>query len=321
MLGQAACTARGSVRWRRPATAGLLAGAGPAVAHDAGHGVPGLAEAWTLSPLVLVPLLLFAGLYGRGLWRLWAGGHAGRGISRPQALAAAAGVLALLLATVWPFDALGDWSLAAHMAQHMLLLAVLPPLLLAGRPWAAISGALPRWLAAGLHRLLHPAGAWLAARLAPATVAHAAVMVLWHLPGSLQAAVASEGLHEAMHASFLLAGLWFWTALWRRIRDGGAGPAPGVVATVALMMVMGFLGALLTFAPRPLYPLYAFRSPEVGLEPLADQQLAGLLMWVPSCLPYLAGALWLTWRGLGRLERGPGRADRRPPGASRRNAQ
>lgn len=307
MLGQAACTARGSVRWRRPATAGLLAGAGPAVAHDAGHGVPGLAEAWTLSPLVLVPLLLFAGLYGRGLWRLWAGGHAGRGISRPQALAAAAGVLALLLATVWPFDALGDWSLAAHMAQHMLLLAVVPPLLLAGRPWAAVACALPAPLVATVHRRLRRAATVLASALAPATFAHAAVMVLWHMPDALQAALASPRLHEAMHASFLVAGLWFWTALWRRIRETTAGPAPGVVATVALMMVMGFLGALLTFSPRTLYPLYAFRSPEVGLEPLADQQLAGLLMWVPSCLPYLAGALWLTWRGLERL---PGQAGR-----------
>ncbi|WP_447731194.1 cytochrome c oxidase assembly protein [Pseudoxanthomonas suwonensis] len=293
----------------------------PALALVPACRAPGsLAEPWTPpGPWLLPPLLLLA-LYLAGLWRLWRRAP-GRGIVPREAAGFVAGIVLLAFLLGGPPNAYARWSLGAHMAQHMLLLAVLPPLLLAGRPWAAISGALPRWLAAGLHRLLHPAGAWLAARLAPATVAHAAVMVLWHLPGSLQAAVASEGLHEAMHASFLLAGLWFWTALWRRIRDGGAGPAPGVVATVALMMMMGFLGALLTFAPRPLYPLYAFRSPEVGLEPLADQQLAGLLMWVPSCLPYLAGALWLTWRGLGRLERGPGRADRRPPGASRRNAQ
>ena len=77
---------------------------------------------------------------------------------------------------------------------------------------------------------------------------------------------------------------------------------------MAVMMQMGFLGALLTFAPRVLYPVYALRAPEAGLAPLADQQLAGVLMWVPSCLPYLAGAVWLTWRGLARLDRlhGPG---------------
>ncbi len=269
----------------------------------------GLAAPWAPPGAWLLPPALLLVLYAAGLWRL--GRRApGRGIAPPEAAGFVAGIALLAFVLGGPLNAYARWSLGAHMAQHMLLLAVVPPLLLGGRPWAVISGALPRSLAWVLHRLLHPALAWLAARLGPATVAHAAVMVLWHLPGSLQAAVASTRLHEAMHASFLLAGLWFWAALWRRIRDAGAGPAPGVVASVVLMMVMGFLGALLTFAPRPLYPLYAFRAPEVGLEPLADQQLAGLLMWVPSCLPYLAGALWLTWKGLGRPQRAPGRAGR-----------
>ncbi|WP_233275262.1 cytochrome c oxidase assembly protein [Pseudoxanthomonas suwonensis] len=266
-----------------------------------------LAEPWAPPGAWLLPPALLLALYLAGLWRLWRRAP-GRGITPLEAAGFVAGILLLAFVLGGPLNAYARWSLGAHMAQHMLLLAVVPPLLLAGRAWAAISLALPRAVAGGLHRLLHPASTWLAARLGPATVAHAAVMVLWHLPGSLQAALASERLHEAMHASFLLAGLWFWSALWRRIRGQGAGPAPGVVATVSLMMVMGFLGALLTFAPRPLYPLYGFRAPEVGLEALADQQLAGLLMWVPSCLPYLAGALWLTWRGLGRA----GRAVRRP---------
>lgn len=261
-----------------------------------------LADPWAAPGLwLLAPLLLLA-LYTAGLLRLWRR-TPGRGIAPLEAVGFVAGVLVLGFILGGPLNAYAGWSLAAHMAQHMLLLAVVPPLLLAGRPWAAIACALPPVLAAVVHARLHRAAGALAAALAPATVAHAAVMVLWHLPDALQAALASERLHEAMHASFLLAGLWFWTALWRRIREPTAGPAPGVVATVALMMVMGFLGALLTFSPRPLYPLYAFRAPEVGLEPLTDQQLAGLLMWVPSCLPYLAGALWLTWRGLGRLER------------------
>lgn len=304
MLGQAACTARGSVRWRRPATAGLLAGAGPAVAHDAGHGVPGLAEAWTLSPLVLVPLLLFAGLYGRGLWRLWAGGHAGRGISRPQALAAAAGVLALLLATVWPFDALGDWSLAAHMAQHMLLLAVAPPLLLPARPRAALAAALPAAGARALHAVARACAVPMLRSLAAATLANVAVMWGWHLPAALALALASEPVHWLMHGSFLGAGLWLWTLLWQRLRDDVSGGAlAGAVAIVAVMMQMGFLGALLTFSRRPLYPHYAARAPELGLDVLLDQQLAGLVMWVPACLPYLAGAVWLLAREFARPRR------------------
>ena len=63
------------------------------------------------------------------------------------------------------------------------------------------------------------------------------------------------------------------------------------------------LGALLAFSQRALYPVYALRAPEIGLAPLADQQLAGILMWVPSCIPYLAGGLWLLAQGLRRIER------------------
>jgi putative membrane protein len=72
-----------------------------------------------------------------------------------------------------------------------------------------------------------------------------------------------------------------------------------------VMMQMGFLGALLTFSGRVLYPVYAGRAPQLGLDPLVDQQLAGLVMWVPACLPYLAGALWLLARELRRSGRRP----------------
>ncbi len=291
----------GAALWSLSAQAGAVPGPGvqPMCRAPGTLASPWAAPGWWL----LAPALLLA-LYLAGLYRLWRA-TPGRGIAPLEAAGFLSGVLVLAFILGGPLNAYASWSLAAHMAQHMLLLAVVPPLLLAGRPWAAVACALPRPLASGLHRLLHPATSMLASALAPATLAHAAVMVLWHMPDALQAALASPRLHEVMHTSFLAAGLWFWTALWRRIRETTAGPAPGVVATVALMMVMGFLGALLTFSPRTLYPLYAFRSPEVGLEPLADQQLAGLLMWVPSCLPYLAGALWLTWRGLDRL---PGHA-------------
>ena len=70
------------------------------------------------------------------------------------------------------------------------------------------------------------------------------------------------------------------------------------------MMQMGFLGALLTFSPRPLYPALAGGAAEIGLDPLADQQLAGLRMWVPGCVPYLGGALWLTLRWFGQMDPG-----------------
>ncbi|MGJ4801743.1 cytochrome c oxidase assembly protein [Luteimonas sp. SDU82] len=280
----------------------MLALPGFATAHDGGHGVPTLATAWTFSPLLLVPLALFAGLYLLGLRRLWRGGHPGRGVSRAEAAAFATGLLALLLATVWPFDALGEWSLAAHMAQHMLLLAVAPPLLLAARPRAALAAALPPDWSRALHRCAQTCAVAPLRSLSAATLANVAVMWGWHAPAALELALASEALHWLMHGSFLAAGLWLWTLLWQRLRDDVAGGAlAGTVAIVVVMMQMGFLGALLTFSRRALYPFYEARTPQLGLDVLADQQLAGLVMWVPSCLPYLAGAIWLLAREFGRL--------------------
>ncbi|MCD9047259.1 cytochrome c oxidase assembly protein [Luteimonas sp. MHLX1A] len=276
---------------------------GAAFAHGSHAHPPTLAQAWTLSPMVLVPFVLLAVLYAVGLAGLWRQAGIGRGVSIAGVAGFWAGMLALALAAIWPLDAYGAWSLAAHMAQHMLLLALVPPLLLAGKPFAVVAYALPRRWSSALHAGLHAPLMRISAWLVPAAVAHSAVMWAWHLPGALEAVLASEPLHHLMHLSFLLAGMWFWAAAWRRLRDPCSGAGGGVVALLAVMMQMGFLGALLAFSPRTLYPVYAVRAHEIGLAALADQQLAGILMWVPSCIPYLAGGLWLLWQGLARNER------------------
>lgn len=277
---------------------------------------PTLATAWSFSPLLLPPLLLFA-LYLVGLARLWRRAGVGHGIPLAGACALGLGAAAFALALVWPLDAYGEWSLAAHMGQHMLLLALVPPLLLAGRPVAGIAHALPRGWSRRLHAWADPVHRWCADRLGMATVAHGAVMAVWHFPAAIAVALSHPLLHMLMHASFLLAGLWFWMAVWRRIREPQVGAGAGVVALAAMMMVMGFTGALLTFAPRVLYPVYALRAPQLGLDPLADQQLAGVLMWVPSCLPYLAGGIWLMLHGFRHLQRRQdAAATNRPPEAA-----
>lgn len=263
--------------------------------------VPTLATAWSLSPVVPA-LLLTVALYATGLRRLWRGGHAGRGIATAEAALFFAGIGVLVLAMVWPIDAYGAWLLSAHMGQHMLLLALAPPLLLAGRPMAALAAALPpRWSKA-LHRLLHPLQAPFGRTLALATFANVAVMWGWHAPGALALVMRSEPAHWLMHGSFLLAGLWLWTLLWQRIRDDAAGALSGAIAIVVVMMQMGFLGALLVFSQRILYPVYADRAAELGMTAFDDQQLAGLVMWVPSALPYLVGAVWLLAREFRRMD-------------------
>lgn len=291
----------GSVR----AAAALLLACGGAGAHVADE-APTLAGAWSLSPWVLLPLSTLVLAYALGLARLWRRAGVGRGVDGRQAAAFALGLIALALALVWPLDALGAWSLAAHMGQHMLLLALAPPLLLIGRPWAVIAQALPRRWSRSVHRTGAGTTRLLLPALVGASIMHAAVMLLWHLPAATQWALRVEWVHWAMHGSFLFAGLWFWAALLRCLREPAVGVGAGVMALLAVMIQMGLIGGLLVFARRVLYPVYELRAPAMGLDPLADQQLAGLLMWVPACLPYLVGALWLLARAL-----------REPPGAAR----
>ncbi|MGY1528914.1 cytochrome c oxidase assembly protein [Luteimonas sp. A649] len=276
---------------------------GPAFAHAGHEHPPTLATAWTPSAWLLVPLAAWVVLYSVGLHRLWGRAGIGAGVGASGVACAAAGLVVLLLSTTWPLDAYGEWSLAAHIAQHMLLIAFVPPLLLAGQPLAVAAHALSSRMAGRVHRWLGAARAWATNALTAASVAHGAVLWTWHLPVATTAALESDPVHWAMHGSFLATGLWLWAAMWRRIRDPRVGAGAGVVAMVAVMMQMGFLGALLTFAPRPLYPIYAERAPQLGLDVMADQQLAGVLMWVPSCIPYLAGAMWLLWHGFARLAR------------------
>lgn len=295
----------GRAAWTRALAlaGGLMVPAGGALAHAGHDHPPTLATAFSPSPWLLLPLTAWMLLYAVGLRRLWGRAGTGAGVTLAGLAAAVAGLVVLLLSTTWPLDAYGEWSLAAHIAQHMLIIAFVPPLLLAGQPLAVAAHALPTGLARRLHRRLGAASARAAGSLTAASVAHGVVLCAWHLPAATTAALRSDPVHWLMHGSFLASGLWLWTAMWRRIRDPEVGAGAGVVAMVAVMMQMGFLGALLTFSTRPLYPVYAERAPQLGLDVMADQQLAGVLMWVPSCIPYLAGAMWLLSQGFGRLLR------------------
>lgn len=256
---------------------------------------PGLGEAWTLSVWSLLPLTAGAIVYIAGLARMR---RASDGTGATPAwrgpLAFAAGILAMGLALVWPLDTYAAYAVSAHVAQHMILLAWAPPLLLIARPCAVAAHALPTSVTPRLARVLGPVRRCAHAHLGAATLFHVGTMWLWHLPGAISATLVSEPLHRMMLGSVLLAGLWFWSAVLHRLRARDGGAAGGCVALVTAMMLMGFLGALLTFSPRLLYPAYTDRALLAGLDALRDQHLAGLLMWVPSGLPYLVVGMCLV---------------------------
>jgi putative membrane protein len=284
-----------------PVAAGLLAA--PAAAHPGALAPADVWRAWTLDPWVLAGIGLPAWLYGRVLRALWTRAGVGRGVRAWQAWCFLAGTLALIAALVSPLDALGGTLFSAHMLQHVVLTMVAAPLLALGAPFVPWLWALPpEWrvrlgawakapVPAGLWGAAsHPLGAWLL---------HAAAIWIWHAPVLYQATLRSESVHIAQHLSFFgTAMLFWWTAFElsrRRRRKFGV----GVLFVFTTAVHSSVLGALLTFSLVLWYPAYAPLTAAWGLTPLEDQQLGGLIMWVPAGFVYVAAALALLAAGLG----------------------
>lgn len=268
--------------------------AGTGLAHDGNDHSGGT---WTENPLVLGPLAISGGLYALGVIRLWGQVGPGRGVRPWQAASFALGWLLLFGALVSPLHWLGERLFVAHMTEHEIIMALAAPLLAVARPVGGMIWAFPASLRPGIgglrrSRLWRISGRWFTDP-AIATALHGVALWAWHTPALYDAALRSSVVHWAQHTSFLLTGLLFWWALLQgRARRRGYGVA--VFYLFATALHSGFLGILLTFAREPIYPLQTSDAPQWGLSPLEDQQLAGLIMWVPAGLVYAAAALALA---------------------------
>jgi putative membrane protein len=257
-------------------------------------------SSWTFEPLIVLSLGMVIWVYARGVARVWARAGRGRVVSRANALSFAGGVTMLVVALVSPLDSLGGTLLSAHMAQHGLLAGVAPPLLLSSRPGVAFAwGLKPLWdfgpVTSRVLRSVIAASTRLSLPVV-ATVLHAVMLWAWHAPTLFGAAVAHEWVHALQHVCFFVPALFFWRSLLDA--DSPRRAAISIVAAFLTFMHTGLLGGLLTMASEPLYPFYLGRAEVWSLTPLEDQQLAGVLMWVPLGLPYLAVGLWLASRVL-----------------------
>ncbi|MGR6320219.1 cytochrome c oxidase assembly protein [Micromonospora soli] len=267
-------------------------------AHGAGPAATGEA---LLTMLTVVAACLLAAGYGRGVQELWSRRGVGRILPAWRVTAFGTGVLVALAADQGPAHRLAEASLAGHMAQHMLLLLVAGPLLAAGAAGLPLSLAAPpslrRLLARGraaapVRRLRRPATLALVAG-----AAQTAVLWFWHLPGPYVAAVDRPLLHFAEHGCFLAAAWLFWAPVLGPARHRTPAPV-AVLLLVGAMLPGSALGAVLTFAPQPIYPARVLAA-----DPLTDQQLAGLLMWAPMDLVALVVALGVFLRWLLRMGR------------------
>jgi len=178
----------------------------------------------------------------------------------------------LLIIFVSPLCALGSALFSARAVHHILLVACAAPLFALLLPRARSGGtALP---------------------LALSTV----TLWIWHIPSIYTSALNHHGMFWVMQLSLFGTAIWFWHSIF----SARATVTTAMVALAAAVGQMGLLGALLTFAPRAVYPHHMVAPLAYGLDPLHDQQLAGLIMWVPAMLPYALIAGWIArraWRG------------------------
>lgn len=239
----------------------------------------------------------------------WLGGR--RRVSAPRhdrTLLFALGLLSVLAALDSPLDPLADESFAAHMTQHVLLLAVAPPLIVLSAPWMRLWQPLPlrfrravaralalspraRLVRSAAHRLAHPVTAW---------VLFDVTLVVWHVPALYDLTLRNQWIHETEHLLFFGTGLLFWVAVldsppFRAKLDW----LPRIVYVTTSMLVGWVLAVVLAFAPSPLYPAYADLPHRAGgLTPLGDQQLAAGVMWVPGSLAATIAVVVFFYRWL-----------------------
>jgi putative membrane protein len=276
-----------------------VAPAAAVLAHGGGEGAA--ADRWSGLAAYLAIGLLAAG-YGRGVHELWHRRGTGAVVPVWRAVAFAAGLAVLAVGQSPAVHAAAEDSFAAHMGQHMLFLVVAGPLLAAGAAGIpfAVAAPTPIRRVAGRARL---GLRWLRQPVKRAVVAGAVqtvVLVGWHLPRPYLWAVRSEPVHAAEHVCFIAASWLLWSCLLGAGRHRLSGPAALLLLFGSGMPAAG-IGIALAIAPVPIYDPAAL-IPHGG-DPLAAQQLGGLVMWAPMEGLVLAMGAGLFLRWLVTLER------------------
>lgn len=286
------------------------------------HDVVAVLTAWSWEP----GLLLWVGL---GIWLYWRGWRrlrrARRG--RPPAWRGwcfVLGIATLALALFSPISTYSSLLFSVHMVQHLLLMLATAPFLLLGAPFLPVLWGLPpdlrrrlaRWLVPGhpLARLGHLVTIPLAA-----AGLHLGALFFWHIPLFYDAAQGPTLVHELEHWTFFGTALLYW---WPLIHPGGGrrrlGYGAGILYLIPVILATNALGALIGLAEQPIYRTYLAVPRVAPLSVVQDQQLGGLIMWVPGGMLYLIPIFTLIVLLLGREEREAARRERQEEARQRR---
>ncbi|MBU8975865.1 MULTISPECIES: cytochrome c oxidase assembly protein [unclassified Lysobacter] len=237
----------------------------PMIAYCGPAAIPGdVWTRWNFDPWLIAMLLFLAAALTRA--------------RAPHRRAGWSAIAVMAVVFVSPLCALSSALFSARVLHHVLLVAVAAPLLAMAFPSTKAS-RLP---------------------LAAVVAAHAVILWLWHTPGAYTWGLASVAAYWLMQVT-LLASAW---VMWRAILAPSTPIGSALVALGATIGQMGLLGAVIVFAPRPLYLVHFASTYAWGLDPMSDQQLAGLLMWVPAVVPYLIAGLSIAASGLRPRESG-----------------
>ena len=287
-----------------PGTVLILAGwPVPAFAHAVAGNQEGWfpLDPWGLSILAGASLIYLIGF--RNLRR-----RSGRRVATTDAYVAfIAAVVVALLALTGPLDHLAGELFSAHMVQHLTLMLTVAPLLVVARAGIIVYWALPvgarkgigLWWIRGKGSLLQPLltnpiaiWAWFCGAFA-----------FWHIPGPYDWALKNNGVHILEHLFFVFTAYGFWSVVMEPVgrRRLDYGSTLLFVSTAAV--VSGLPGALMILTTRPLYPGHAAGVAGWGLSLVQDQQLGGLIMWIPGGFAYLAAIAVLVLRWLEDAER------------------
>jgi putative membrane protein len=283
------------------ALAMLAFAASPAAAHGSRQGPIG----WTLSPELVIPLGLALLIYIVGWVRL-----SKRASSVPSGTGLfLSGWTVLMLALASPMHEAGERSFTMHMIEHELIMLVAALLLASSNSGGVLAWGLPRPLRLALG------GGWksplqrLWKRLTDpvtATVVQGIAMWAWHAPPLFDRALDSFGWHMAQHSCFFVSSLLFWWAMLHP-RRGSAGYGTSAACLFATSLIGGALGALMSFSSSPWYADYAAMGMTgIGLDPVDDQRLAGLIMWIPGGLVHGSAAVAMFYKWLKASEGGAG---------------
>jgi cytochrome c oxidase assembly factor CtaG len=255
---------------------------------------------WSPDPVLVIALAIVGLAYTGGIIRLVGRAKSGGIVATSRIAAMFIAIATLAAALVSPLDALADRMLSAHMVQHLLLMMVAAPALVWARPTLVLIWIFPRGVRQALGRAWNAIGApWIAPTLqrpATAWILFCGSLAFWHLPLMYRWALESESRHALMHLTFLCAGVVFWSIVIEPSGKRRLDLGRTILFVFSAAVIAGLPGAVLTFAQTPIYHSATPPIP-AAMTALEDQQLAGLVMWIPMDLELfgVAAALFAVW--------------------------